>query len=421
MKYTIISILSLLSLFGCKGYADLKVDEFEKMLSEDRTVQLVDVRTPEEYAAGHLDGAVNIDWYADSFMEQVEAKLTKDRPVMVYCRSGKRSAAAAAKLDGYYFKTYNLIGGYMAWTEAGKPTVNGDKPDRGGFGGPRNGGGMEVNKDDDPVFATLKDETVGKFKQFTFKDSQTGKTMEYNLSVPKGYEGTKSYPLVLFMADASTVGKEVTAPLTQGYGALEFASDRDQQLHPSFVLVPQYTAWAVQDDWSTTDEVEMTIRLLESVTKKYKVDTNRLYTTGQSMGGMMSFYFNITHPDLFAASLFVSSQWDTSKMTEFGKKKFFYIVAGGDQKASGGMKDLQAVLKGQGVNVEPVIWSAKLPKAEQEKLAKELIVKGGNILFIQWEKGSVLPETGRAMEHMASFDYGYKIDAVRDWLFEQSK
>ena len=421
MKYVMISFLSIFSLLGCKGYADLKVEEFEKMLAEDKTVQLVDVRTPEEFAAGHLGGAINIDWKADDFMEQVEARLTKDRPVMVYCRSGKRSAAAAAKLDGNYFKTYNLLGGYLAWTEAGKPTVAGDKPDRGGFGGPRNGGGMEVNKDDDPVFAALKEETVGKFRQFTFKDSQTGKTMEYNLLVPKDYDGTKSYPLVLFMADASTVGKEVTAPLTQGYGALEFASDRDQQLHPSFVLVPQYTAWAVQDDWSTTNEVEMTIRLLESVTKEYKVDTHRLYTTGQSMGGMMSFYFNITHPDLFAASLFVSSQWDTSKMTDFGKKKFFYIVAGGDQKASGGMKDLQAVLKGQGVHVEPAVWSAKLPKAEQEKLAKELIAKGGNIHFIQWGAGSVLPETGRTMEHMASFDYGYKIDAVRDWLFEQSK
>ena len=421
MKYIIMSIISLLSLFGCKGYADLKVDEFEKMLSEDRTVQLVDVRTPEEYAAGHLDDAINIDWYADDFMEQALAKLTKDRPVMVYCRSGKRSAAAAAKLDGHGYKTYNLLGGYLAWTEAGKPTERGEKPGHGGFGGPSNGGGMEVNKDDDPVFAALKDESVGKFKQFTFKDPQTGKTMEYNLFVPKDYDGKKSFPLVLFMADASTVGKDVTAPLTQGYAALEFASDRDQQLHPSFVLVPQYTAWAVQDDWSTTDEVEMTIRLLESVTHEYKVDKNRLYTTGQSMGGMMSFYFNITHPDLFAASLFVSSQWDTSKMTGFGKKKFFYIVAGGDQKASGGMKDLQAILKGQGVNVEPSVWSAKLPKAEQEKLAKELIAKGGSIHFIQWETGSVLPETGRAMEHMASFDYGYKIDAVRDWLFEQSK
>ena len=294
-------------------------------------------------------------------------------------------------------------------------------PKKGGESGSRQGDHMEINKDADSTFVALKNETLKKFKQLTFNDEQTGKTMEYNLFVPEGYDGTASYPLVLFMADASTVGKEVTAPLTQGYGALEFASDGDQQLHPSFVLVPQYTDWAVRDDWSTTDEVEMTIRLLESVCKEYNVDTNCLYTTGQSMGGMMSFYFNIVHPDLFAASLFVSSQWDTSKMQDFGNKKFFYIVAGGDQKASGGMRDLAAVLQENEARVDSASWSAKLPSSEQEKLAEELIARGGNINFIKWEIGSVLPETGRAMEHMASFDYGYKIDAVRDWLFKQSK
>ena len=292
---------------------------------------------------------------------------------------------------------------------------------KGGERGPRHGGGMSINKDSDSTFVALKNETLKKFKQLTFEDAKTGKTMAYNLLVPEGYDGKASYPLVLFMADASTVGKDVTAPLTQGYGALEFASDRDQQLHPSFVLVPQYTEWAVQDDWSTTDEVEMTIRLLQSVCKEYNVDTNRLYTTGQSMGGMMSFYFNITHPDLFAASLFVSSQWDTSKMQDFGKKHFFYIVAGGDQKASGGMRNLAKVLKENNARVDSASWSAKLPSSEQEKLAEELIARGGNINFIRWEAGSVLPESGKGMEHMASFDYGYKIAAVRDWLFRQSK
>jgi Predicted peptidase len=280
---------------------------------------------------------------------------------------------------------------------------------------------MEINKDSDSVFVALKKETLGKFKQFTFNDSQTGKTMEYNLLVPEGSEVGMKLPLVLFMADASTAGKEVTAPLTQGYGALEFASDRDQKEHPSFVLVPQYTDWAVQDDWSTTEEVEMTIRLLEAVCKEYNVDTNRLYTTGQSMGGMMSFYFNITHPDLFAASLFVSSQWDTSKMQDFGKKNFFYIVAGGDQKASGGMQDLTKVLRENEARIESALWSAKLPAEQQERMAKELISRGSGINFIKWETGSVLPESGQGMEHMASFDYGYKIAAVRDWLFQQSK
>ena len=286
---------------------------------------------------------------------------------------------------------------------------------------PRNGNGMMVNKDTDSVYAALKNESFDKFEQFIYEDAETGKTMQYNLFVPDAYDGKQSYPLVLFMADASTVGKDVTTPLTQGYGALEFASKRDQQMHPSFVLVPQYTDWAVQDDWSTTDEVEMTIRLLQSVCKEYNVDTDRLYTTGQSMGGMMSFYFNITHPDLFAASLFVSSQWDTSKMQDFGKKKFFYIVAGGDQKAYGGMQDLAKVLKKNNARVDSASWSAKLPNQEQEQLAEELIARDGNINFIKWEAGSVLPETGRAMEHMASFDYGYKIAAVRDWLFRQSK
>ena len=292
---------------------------------------------------------------------------------------------------------------------------------RGGARGPRQGGHMEIDKDSDSVFVALKKETLGKFKQFTFNDSQTGKTMEYNLLVPEGAEVGMKLPLVLFMADASTVGKEVTAPLTQGYGALEFASDRDQQLHPSFVLVPQYTDWAVQDDWSTTDEVEMTIRLLDAVCKEYNVDTSRLYTTGQSMGGMMSFYFNITHPDLFAASLFVSSQWDTSKMQDFGKKHFFYIVAGGDQKAYDGMQDLTKVLKENDARIESASWSAKLSSQDQERLAEQLIARGSNINFILWETGSVLPESGKGMEHMASFDYGYKIAAVRDWLYKQSK
>ena len=84
----------------------------------------------------------------------------------------------------------------------------------------------------------------------------------------------------------------------------------------------------------------MTIRMLQSVMENYNVDRSRIYTTGQSMGGMVLFRFNIEHN------------------------------------------------------------------------------KGCNINFIVWEKGAVLPESGQGMEHMASFDYAYKLAPVRDWLFE---
>ena len=85
------------------------------------------------------------------------------------------------------------------------------------------------------------------------------------------------------------------------------------------------------------------------------------------------------------------------------------------------MKELAEVLKQQNARVDSASWSAKLPQEELERLAKDIIAKGSNVNFIKWEAGSVLPETGRAMEHMDSFDFGYKIAAVRHWLFEQSK
>ena len=285
----------------------------------------------------------------------------------------------------------------------------------------RHRGGAAVDKSGDTVLAHLKETVLPKFQQMTWEDSVTGQSMEYNLFVPADYAQGKSYPIVMFICDASCAGKEVKYPLEQGYGALIWATDEDQQRHPCFVLAPAYKAKAVDDDWSTTDEVEMTIRLLQAVIKQYGIDTTRVYTTGQSMGGMMSMYYNITHPDLFAASIFVGCQWDTSKMDNFGNRKFFYIVAGGDKKASGGMNDLTKVLTGHNARIDSASWSAKLPAAEQERLAQQLIDNGGHVNFIRWETGTVLPESGKGMEHMASFDYAYKLTAVRDWLFEQKK
>ena len=121
-KLTIMA-LCLFSFFSCKGFKDLNADEFDKMFSDTPDAQLVDVRTAEEFASGHILGAVNIDWHADNFMDMAVALLDKSRPVMVYCRSGKRSAAASAKLAKAGFDVHNLTGGILGWQEAGKPVT----------------------------------------------------------------------------------------------------------------------------------------------------------------------------------------------------------------------------------------------------------------------------------------------------------
>lgn len=285
----------------------------------------------------------------------------------------------------------------------------------------RGRGGAAPDKSNDTQLQTLLAETVDKFIQQEYKDSQTGNSMSYNLFIPEGYDKNKKYPLVLFIADASTAKKDVKVPLTQGYGGVIWASANDQAKNPCFVLVPQYSKTAVNDNFETSDEVEMTIRLLNSITGQYNIDKDRLYTTGQSMGGMMSMYFNIAHPDLFAASIFVGCQWDTSKMQNFAKDNFFYIVAAGDEKAPKGMAALKTVLENEGAKIATAEWSAKLPQAEQETEVQKLLDKGEHINFVTFTLGSVLPESGKGNEHMNSFDYAYKLDGVRNWLFEQKK
>lgn len=78
-------------------------------------VQLLDVRTPSEYSAGHINQAKNMNIYDPTFRDQA-AKLDKTKPVAVYCKAGSRSMKAAQVLQEMGFKRiYNLEGGYLSW------------------------------------------------------------------------------------------------------------------------------------------------------------------------------------------------------------------------------------------------------------------------------------------------------------------
>lgn len=95
----------------------LNKEQFNKKLASTPTAQLIDVRTPEEFAAGAIPNAINIDFYADDFDSKMLA-LKKDAPVFLYCKSGGRSGKTAKKLSKAYFKeVYDLKGGYSNWSK----------------------------------------------------------------------------------------------------------------------------------------------------------------------------------------------------------------------------------------------------------------------------------------------------------------
>ena len=98
---------------------------FEKGL-KDSTVQLVDVRRPEEFKEGHIKGALLANWQDDQHFQAQVAKLDKRKPVYLYCLAGVRGNKAASWLvKNGFTNVVNLDGGIAAWKEAGKPTEAG--------------------------------------------------------------------------------------------------------------------------------------------------------------------------------------------------------------------------------------------------------------------------------------------------------
>ena len=96
------------------GFHDVKVAEFEKLAKAGKGT-ILDVRTPKEYAVGHVNGSVNINYFDKDFKDQV-GKLESTKPVYVYCHSGGRSSKAMNIMKSQGFTTiYNLTGGYAAW------------------------------------------------------------------------------------------------------------------------------------------------------------------------------------------------------------------------------------------------------------------------------------------------------------------
>lgn len=102
----------------------IDVTGFKNVIDTQNAVVL-DVRTPQEYADGHIAKATNLDVTAPNFEDQVEL-LDKSLAYAVYCRSGNRSQTAAEILEKHGFKrVYGLDGGIQSWHQAGLPVVTG--------------------------------------------------------------------------------------------------------------------------------------------------------------------------------------------------------------------------------------------------------------------------------------------------------
>lgn len=125
MKSQLVALFFISFLFGsCIGQNSVSIKvipptAFAEKIKTTSNAQILDVRTPEEYAGQHIDNAQNVNWNSDDFVANAE-KFDKSKPIFVYCMVGGRSHKAAEKLAALGFKEiYDLEGGIMKWNAAG--------------------------------------------------------------------------------------------------------------------------------------------------------------------------------------------------------------------------------------------------------------------------------------------------------------
>ena len=123
-KLLFICVFAVFAMAGCEMCRDMRsvgVNEFKRYIRR-RTVVVIDVRTPEEHAEGHIPGTdYNFNVLDDSFESMILENISPESNVAIYCRSGKRSKAAGAVLVSNCYHVVELESGFNGWKEAGKP------------------------------------------------------------------------------------------------------------------------------------------------------------------------------------------------------------------------------------------------------------------------------------------------------------
>lgn len=278
----------------------------------------------------------------------------------------------------------------------------------------------------------LKAAYAGQFEQLTYTDPDTGLSITYNLYLPEGYDASGSYPMVVFIADSSCANGNAEASLTQGRGALVWASEEWQSVYPTIVAVPTYPQTILDDhgSYTTTEYVELTKRFIDYMSTEYAVDTSRIYGTGQSMGCMTTLILASEYPDLYAGCMFVDGQWDVSALSGLEEQTFVYFAAEDDTNAWNGAQEVMAMFDADSVSYQYAQWDGTWSVDELSDAASKLFTADENQYFISWASGTIDAGSGGmgggpgggmggASYHMASFDYAYNCIAVMEWLFRQ--
>lgn len=251
-------------------------------------------------------------------------------------------------------------------------------------------------------------------------------SLKYNLFIPKNYDPSQRYPLVVFIHDAGCNSHDPKTTLLQGRGAIAFADPELQEKTPCFVLAPVIPAGCrmTTDEFTVTEELEKIMDTIRALGQEYSINPDRITLTGQSMGCMASCELLTRYPDYFAGALLVAGQWSPERMAQTApKKNLWIIVCAGDRGAFPGMNAVTEAMEQAGAEIKRYQWNGKTDISHLEAQAKSMIAESAPIKYSVFDADSVKTpaNSGPGANHGGTWALVYRLKAVCSWLVEQSR
>jgi predicted peptidase len=222
------------------------------------------------------------------------------------------------------------------------------------------------------------------FERRTFNSRKMrGAQLKYLLFKPKGFQAQQSYPLVLSLHGGAPREKfeDLLEPYLPGlaYGLGRFVSDDTQDKHPCFLVAP----WSDGRKWDG-ENISLIIELLDALHNEFQIETNRVYVTGQSMGGWGTWTIITQHPERWAAAV--------------------PICGGGDPKAAVRARSIPIwAFHGDADTVVPVQYTREMIAA--------LKAAGAKPLYWEYVGGT----------HAGTAERAYCEPELIDWIFAQRR
>jgi predicted peptidase len=261
-----------------------------------------------------------------------------------------------------------------------------------------------------------------------YTDPEWKTVLHYNFFKPAGYnknDTNTKYPLVLFMPDAGSESKDWETVLIQGNGGTIWATDEWQAEHPCFVVTMIYEEKFINDYWEYYENVVgSTMNLVKHLETIYPIDTNRVYTTGQSMGCMCSMIMMIKDPALFTAAYCIAGQWETNQLMALKNSKLFLLNSEDDNMATKWMDASSKAWEEGGTKVVHGNIDGIASNDVNAKKISDMTAQNSNIYYLKINAGTgSMDINGNPLmgSHRYTWRLGYDLPGIKEWLFAQQK